>query len=90
MRILARVDWQGKAIRLIGISVSNLIHFKRQLYMLEEFTHRQKIDRVMDRINEKYGEFSIKRAAMMKSERKLVQPLLARGLWAKTFTKGNL
>jgi hypothetical protein len=75
---------------LVGISVSNLVRKTRQLYLLEEFTGTQSVDRVMDRINEKYGEFRIMRAAMMKSERRLVQPILARGLWAKTFTKGNL
>ncbi|MDD5492765.1 MAG: DNA polymerase IV [bacterium] len=89
-KIFTRIDWQGRAIRLIGISVSNLVRKTRQLYLLEEFNGIQSVDRVMDRINEKYGEFRIMRAAMMKSERKLVQPILARGLWAKTFTKGNL
>ncbi|MDD5259111.1 MAG: DNA polymerase IV [bacterium] len=89
-KIFTRLDWQGRAVRLIGISVSNLVHKTRQLYLLEEFTGTQSVDRVMDRINEKYGEFRLIRAAMMKSERKLVQPILARGLWAKTFTKGGL
>ncbi len=89
-KIFTQVDWQGKAIRLIGISVSNLVRKTRQLYLLEEFTNTQAVDRVMDRINEKYGEFRIMRAAMMKSERTLIQPILARGLWAKTFTKSNL
>ena len=87
LKILQRIDWQGKAIRLIGISVSSLTHYSRQLYMLEEFTRQQKIDRVMDKINGKYGEFKIKRAAIMRQGHKLVQPVLARGLWAKTFTK---
>lgn len=89
-KIFTQVDWQGKAIRLIGISVSNLVRKTRQLYLLEEFTNTQNIDRVMDRINEKYGDFRIMRAAMMKSEQTLIQPILARGLWAKTFTKGTL
>jgi len=89
-KIFTRIDWQGRAIRLIGISVSSLVRKTRQLYLLEEFTNTQAVDRVMDRINKKYGEFRIMRAAMMKSERRLVQPILARGLWAKTFTKGNL
>lgn len=86
-KIFTRVEWQGKAIRLIGISVSNLVRKARQLYLLEEFTNTQAVDRVMDRINEKYGEFRIMRAAMMKNEHKLATPILARGLWAKTFTK---
>ncbi len=89
-KIFTRIDWQGRAVRLIGISVSNLVCRTRQLYLLDELTSTQAVDRVMDRINKKYGEFRIMRAAMMKSERKLVQPILDRGLWAKTFTKGGL
>ena len=89
LRILARVDWQGKAIRLIGISVSNLVRHSQQLYILDEFNRRQKVDRVMDKINQKYGEFKIMRAAIMRQDRKPVQPILARGLWAKTFTKND-
>ncbi len=86
-KIFTRLGWQGRAVRLIGISVSNLVRRTQQLYLLEEFTRTQSVDRVMDLINKKYGDFRIMRAAMMKSERKLVQPILARGLWAKTFTK---
>ncbi len=47
---------EKRAVRLIGIGVSNLMESGRQLDMLDSSTWRQeRLDRVIDRIRDKYG-----------------------------------
>jgi DNA polymerase-4 len=67
-RIFDSIDFCGKSIRLVGVSVSNLMKGMKQLYFLEDYNKQRALLEMVDRINDKYGEFTVKRAATMYSE----------------------
>ncbi len=56
-------------VRLLGVSISNLEKGERQLNLFQdEVNQHQKIDQVLDRIREKFGEKSITRASLLQTE----------------------
>ena len=62
---------KGRAVRLIGVSVSQLTRCEEQqlsLFEAEEDRKRRKLDKTVDRIREKHGDDSIKRARSMRDE----------------------
>ena len=62
---------KGRAARLIGVSVSQLTRCEEQqlsLFEAEEDRKRRKLDKTVDRIREKHGDDSIKRARSMRDE----------------------
>lgn len=63
--------WQEESIRMIGVSISNLKSKNPQnLTFLEEKIKQEKIIKSIDKINDKYGEFMLKRAVLLN-----VQPM---------------
>ncbi|MGA1846546.1 DNA polymerase IV [Deferribacter abyssi] len=56
-------------IRLIGISISNLVHNSVHLTTIMESNKKEKIYNAIDKINSKYGDFSISYAAVLKCKR---------------------
>lgn len=58
-----RLDRNGRALRLVGVGVSGLVaDTEGQLELFRENDDRaESIDRLLDKINEKYGDDSIKR-----------------------------
>jgi len=49
-----------KAVRLLGVGVSNLTHGGKQLYLLDPPRQRSELlDKAIDRIRKKYGFASI-------------------------------
>jgi DNA polymerase IV len=52
-------------IRLVGVSVSNLAHDYRQLPLFLKERKSYLLTRTIDRLNDRYGEFTVKRAAIM-------------------------
>ncbi len=57
--ILDQINVGGLGVRLIGVSVSNLIHKAVQLGLFEEFQKKRNLLLAMDEINDRYGEFTI-------------------------------
>jgi DNA polymerase-4 len=64
LSILNQQDEDERAIRLIGVSVSNLV---KKLHQLNLFAHprQRELLKTLDAINDKYGEFTIKRASLI-------------------------
>ena len=64
LSILHKQEDDGRAIRLLGICVSSLV---RGIYQLDMFAgpRRKDLQKIMDAINDKYGEFTIKRASLV-------------------------
>ena len=60
--------WGGEKIRMIGVSVSNLKpQNPENLTFLEDQNRQQKIIRTLDKINDKYGEFTLQRGILLQS-----------------------
>lgn len=53
-------------VRLVGVSVSGLVQDFYQLSFLPEETRRERLTGVMDGLNDRYGEFTVGRASLMK------------------------
>ncbi|MBI2021801.1 DNA polymerase IV [Candidatus Daviesbacteria bacterium] len=67
--------WDQKPIRMIGATLSNLKGEKPQnLSLLEDELRREKIIKALDRINNKYGEFTLQRAALLGSQKVYRKP----------------
>jgi DNA polymerase IV len=64
--MLLKLDLCNRKIRLIGVSVSQIINDKNQLDLFEtEDGPSHKVDRVMDQIRKKYGKNAITRASLV-------------------------
>lgn len=61
--------WDGKPIRLVGVSISNLRPTTPQnMSLLEEIQRREVITRALDKINNRYGEFTLQRGILLGSK----------------------
>lgn len=72
--------WDKNKIRMIGVSVSNLKpENPRNLSLLPETSKRETMLRVIDKINDKYGEFTLQRGILLGSTsmRRKPNPFLA-------------
>lgn len=55
-----------KPIRMIGVSVSNVLHTNQiSLPLLDEDIRKEKVLRTLDKINDKFGEFTVFRGALV-------------------------
>ncbi len=52
-------------VRLLGVSVSNVTRHQRQITFLEEELRLARLDRCLDRIADRFGEFSVVRASAL-------------------------
>lgn len=60
--------WLGQKLRMIAVTVSNLENlYPRTLSFLEDNLRQQKIIKVLDLINNRYGEFTLERAVLLGS-----------------------
>ena len=57
----------SKPIRLIGISVFNLVPYIKQLSFYVEDEREELLARVVDEINDRYGDFTVRRARLVSS-----------------------
>lgn len=57
-----------RAVRLLGVSLSALEEDSAQGYLFSEMAKRDRVAEAMDRINERYGEFTIKPLSLMIAE----------------------
>ena len=72
--------WDRGEIRMIGVSISNLTpQTPLNLSLLEENKKKEVITKALDKINDKYGEFTLKRAALLGTPtiRRMPTPFLA-------------
>lgn len=61
-------SWDKEKIRMIGASISNLKPLNPQTLSLLPETNRQEvITKTLDKINDKYGEFTLQRGILLKS-----------------------
>lgn len=67
--ILKRIPLQTKKIRLLGVRVSSLRKSGLQPSLVKD-KKLEKIDRVSDRINDKFGEFTLLRASLLEDSLK--------------------
>jgi len=67
-RILEEADLWGKAVRLVGVSLSSLIAHIDQMTLIAEDEARKKVLAATDEINNKFGEFTVMRASLLKTE----------------------
>jgi DNA polymerase IV len=62
--------WRRQPIRMIGISVSNLKPSKPfNLTFLEDELRQQKIIQTLDKVNDRFGEFTLKRGVLIGSQK---------------------
>lgn len=60
--------WDGKAVRMVGVSLSNLKPTTPQnLTFLEDLRRHEVITRALDKINDRYGEFTLQRGILLNS-----------------------
>jgi DNA polymerase-4 len=52
-------------IRLLGVSVTGLVEESKQLYLFEEFEKEKKLNKAVQAINNRFGEFTIKPASLL-------------------------
>ncbi|MBI2329790.1 DNA polymerase IV [Candidatus Daviesbacteria bacterium] len=58
--------WGGEKIRMVGVSISNLrSQIPQNLSLLPEIKKTEIITKVLDKINDKYGEFTLQRGIMI-------------------------
>ena len=72
--------WPGEKIRMVGVSISNLKPQNPQnLSLLPEMNKQETMLKVIDKINDKYGEFTLQRGALLGSTqmRRKPNPYLA-------------
>jgi len=58
-----------KAVRLLGVSISNLMPDDGQQYLMENMRKQLVITKTVDEINTKYGEFTVKPSAVITAEK---------------------
>ncbi|MHB9154313.1 MAG: DNA polymerase IV [Endomicrobiales bacterium] len=58
----------GKAVRLVGVSISGLVPSDGQQFLLEDMEKQEKLTRALDAINHKYGEFTVKPSSVLIAE----------------------
>lgn len=63
-----RLPW---VIRMVGVSVSQLVKQYQQLSLLPAEEKRWKVTRVMDQVNNRYGEFTLQRAKILETRLKV-------------------
>jgi DNA polymerase IV len=72
--------WDQREIRMIGVSVSSLKEKTPQnLTLLEEVIRQEKIVSIMDKINDRYGDFTLQRGILLGSQKvyRKANPFLA-------------
>jgi DNA polymerase IV len=62
--------WDKSPIRMIGVSISNLKpQTPQNLSFLEEIQRREIITKAIDKINDKYGEFTLQRGILLQTKK---------------------
>ena len=66
MRILQDIVGElTRPVRLLGVSVTNFVERSRQPYLFEELAKEEKLNKAIQEINDRFGEFTIKPASLL-------------------------
>ena len=57
----------GSIIRFVGVSLSNLVHNADQISLIEQKETAKKVLKSIDKINDRWGEFTVERLATLKT-----------------------
>jgi len=76
-----------KPVRLVGVSISNLTAENGQMCFLDDINRSRELTGIVDEINNKYGEFTIKPSSMLIAENFGIQDRC--GLIGRYHFKGN-
>ena len=68
-RIFKNILPLKKAVRLLGVSISNLSVDKKQLFLFQCMEREGKLVETVDAINEKYGDFTVKPSSLLIAEK---------------------
>jgi len=60
-----------ESVRMLGISCSHLVKNYQQLSLLNDALKRTKVLEAMDQVNDRYGEFTVMRARLLKTKLKV-------------------
>lgn len=80
--------WNGDPVRLVAVSLSNVKSVTPQnLSLLEEVNRREIITRALDKVNDRYGEFTLQRGILLNSRniKRMANSFIA----DRRFTLGN-
>lgn len=72
--------WNGQKTRMIGVSVSNLKPTRPDnLSLLPEVKRQETITKALDKINDKFGEFTLQRGILLQTSKikRMPNPFLA-------------
>jgi DNA polymerase-4 len=58
-----------KAVRLLGVTISSLGMDEKQGFLLDDIERQEKLTGIVDEINEKYGEFTLKPSSLLIAEK---------------------
>jgi DNA polymerase-4 len=68
-KIFGRLLPLRRAVRLIGVSITNLSACDKQDYLFEDLRKRQRVLEAMDEINIKYGGFTVRPVTLLEAEK---------------------
>lgn len=68
LKILGDMGDLPKPVRLLGVSVTSLSDRVKQLYLLQNLEREEEINEAIEKINSKFGEFTIKPASILHAE----------------------
>jgi len=65
LEILMGIGGLLKPVRLLGVSVTGLAGESKQLYLFEQFEREKRLDRAIEEINGRFGDFTIRPASLL-------------------------
>jgi DNA polymerase-4 len=65
LEILREIGGLLKPVRLLGVSVTGLAGESKQLYLFEQFEREKRLDRAIEEINGRFGDFTIRPASLL-------------------------
>ncbi len=68
-RIFKNILPLKRAVRLLGVSISNLCVDNKQQFLFRSMEREERLVETVDAINEKYGEFTVKPSSLLIAER---------------------
>jgi DNA polymerase-4 len=67
-RVLMDEHWDGRPLRLVGVSVSGLVnaegYYQHSLFAGDE--HRRKMSEAVDKLRDKFGETALVKAGVLR------------------------
>lgn len=68
LKMLEKVDLSGRSVRFVGVCLSSLIKDIDQISLIEKEEANKKVLKAMDEINDRFGEATVTRASLLRTE----------------------